>query len=118
VTVLPDSDTDGLRDFIDPDDDNDTFSDLEERIADTDPLNNTSFLWLRIDRTTSPFVQTLSFPSSSNRTYFLQSRTSLYSSVWTTGKTNIFGSGGVIAIPRTNAVDLKYFRLGVEPPAN
>ncbi|MEM7392544.1 MAG: hypothetical protein AAF492_09350, partial [Verrucomicrobiota bacterium] len=116
VTALPDNDNDGLRDFVDPDDDNDGVSDEEEEIADTDPFDAGSFLRLQISRTTTNGVQRVEFPTSSNRNYFLQNKTNLMSDPWMTVLTNIPGSGGLISIPRTSAVERIYFRVGVERP--
>ncbi|MEM7394720.1 MAG: DUF11 domain-containing protein, partial [Verrucomicrobiota bacterium] len=115
-TALPDFDSDGLRDFVDPDDDNDGVSDEDEFIADTDPFDDTSFFWLSVSRSPTPSVQLLTFPSSSNRIYFIQSKTNLFDPTWTTELTNRPGMGGLMNLPRTNAVDLKYYRIGVERP--
>ncbi|MEM7396893.1 MAG: DUF11 domain-containing protein, partial [Verrucomicrobiota bacterium] len=114
VTTLSDFDSDGRPDFVDPDDDNDRVSDVDEAIADTDPFDVNSFLQLLIEKTASQTVHNLTFPSSSNRTYFIQGRTNLYSGSWMTAKTNIPGTGGLLTIPQTNTVPLKYFRIGVE----
>ncbi|MEM7395716.1 MAG: DUF11 domain-containing protein, partial [Verrucomicrobiota bacterium] len=117
VTTLPDFDNDGMKDFVDPDDDNDEVPDEDEAVADTDPFDASSLLWLRIDRTSTQTVQTLTFPTSGNRQYFIQSRTNLLSDIWTTPQTNISGTGGLLVIPQTNeASDVKYFRVGVEFP--
>ncbi|MEM7394108.1 MAG: hypothetical protein AAF492_17350, partial [Verrucomicrobiota bacterium] len=111
-----DTDGDGLPDKTDPDDDNDGVSDEDETIADTDPLDDTSFLWLNISQTTTASVQLITFPSSTNRVYLLQSKTNLLDPIWSTELTNMPGTGGFMSVPRTNAVELKYYRVGVEVP--
>ncbi|MEM7395394.1 MAG: DUF11 domain-containing protein, partial [Verrucomicrobiota bacterium] len=115
-TTLPDFDNDGLKDFVDPDDDNDTVSDEDEAIADTDPRDPDAFLWVRVDRTAMSSVQTLTFPSSSNRSYFIQTRTNLMIPPWETHQTNIPGTGDMLVFPRTNDLDLRYYRIGVTVP--
>ncbi|MEM7395059.1 MAG: hypothetical protein AAF492_22235, partial [Verrucomicrobiota bacterium] len=114
--VIGDNDNDGIPDPIDPDDDNDGVPDAEEFVADTDPLDDTSFLWLGVRRTTTSMVQQLLFPSSSRRNYFIQYKTNLFDAIWMTELTNLPGTGGLLLFPRTNMVELKYYRIGVEIP--
>ncbi|MEM7393471.1 MAG: DUF11 domain-containing protein, partial [Verrucomicrobiota bacterium] len=116
-TTLSNSDGDGLLDFVDPDDDNDSVPDDQETIAGTDPLDSNSFLWIQIDPSATQDVQTLTFPSATGRTYFIQCKTNLFVDPWVTTKTNIPGSGGMLIIPQTNnTVDRKYYRIGVTFP--
>ncbi|MEM7395676.1 MAG: hypothetical protein AAF492_25370, partial [Verrucomicrobiota bacterium] len=114
-TVLPDTDGDGLANPADPDDDNDFFSDLEESIADTDPLDASSYLWVEVERTTTQGVFRLTFPTSANRQYFIQSSSNLFHG-WTTVISSMSGSGGFMACPVMSDEDSRYFRVGVESP--
>ncbi|MEM7391243.1 MAG: LamG-like jellyroll fold domain-containing protein, partial [Verrucomicrobiota bacterium] len=115
VTTLPDFDGDGLRDFVDPDDDNDGVSDEEEAIADTDPADPDSFLWVTIQRTPMSAIQRIQFPSSSNRIYFIQARTNLFNGGWETIRTNIPGTGAIMDVPESTPHALRYYRVGVKP---
>jgi len=116
VTIIPDSDNDGVANPVDPDDDNDGFDDLSEAIANTNPTDPGSFLWLGIMRTLAAPVQTIVFATSTGRTYRIQGTTNLFTGPWVDVKTNIPGSGGITNIPETNGTDRLYYRIGVESP--
>ncbi|MEM7391523.1 MAG: DUF11 domain-containing protein, partial [Verrucomicrobiota bacterium] len=116
VTALPDFDGDGLPDYRDPDDDNDTYPDDEERLADTDPYDPNSLLWIRVDRTAARDIFTLTHPSSSNRSYFIQDAINLLNPVWTTIRTNLVGTGHIMVHSVTNQTRTRYFRIGVASP--
>ncbi|MEM7396719.1 MAG: hypothetical protein AAF492_30690, partial [Verrucomicrobiota bacterium] len=73
-------------------------------------------LWVQIDRSPTPSVHLISFPTSAHRIYFVQARTNLLAGGWTTARTNISGLGSVMAIPHTNTQPLTYFRVGVNTP--
>jgi hypothetical protein len=84
LTVLPDTDADGLPDawetsrgVTDPaaDPDLDTMSNLSEYLAGTDPQNGQSYL--RVDRITSSGNARLEFMATSNTTYTVQRRNAL-----------------------------------------
>jgi len=116
VTVIPDSDNDGIANPADPDDDNDNFPDTSEYIANTDSLDSNSFLWVRIMRSGTTDIQRLMFPASTGRTYRIQGATNLTTAPWLDVRTNIPGTNGFLVIPDTNGLNRMYYRIGVESP--
>lgn len=142
TTVVTDYDNDLDPDFHDPDDDNDlmpdfweiqfglnstnasdaagfadsdSFTNLEEYIADTDPTSELSYL--KVDVISGP-PPTFGFQSSTGRLYTIESSVDLPAETWTPvpGLSNFFGIGG--ADLRTNsspATHLQY-RLNVQLP--
>ncbi|MEM7391584.1 MAG: DUF2341 domain-containing protein, partial [Verrucomicrobiota bacterium] len=116
VTFLPDSDGDGIANPADPDDDNDRFPDESEVIANTDPYDPNSFLWVRIARTGDRLVRTLTFPASASRTYQIESSPDLNSNNWSVLQNNIPGTNGLLSIDDTNANQRVYYRIGVRSP--
>jgi hypothetical protein len=91
-------------------------NDCEEMIANTDPMDPNSVLWLQIMRTGTPDVQQLRFPTSIGRTYRIDSSTNLYSNDWSTVFSNLPGLGSNMNLIHTNQADRMYYRIGVESP--
>lgn len=82
VTFLADSDDDGLLDITDPDDDNDGFSDVDESVFGTNPLDAGSRYSVALTYPSPvPGMVRLSFPTALGRTYTVESSVSLSS--WT-----------------------------------
>jgi hypothetical protein len=88
LTVLPDADTNGLPDdWIgvndDPlgDADGDGLNNLDEYRAGTNPTNALSYL--KIEQSSAPGSNTLSFLALSNKTYTVEFTEALGSDVWT-----------------------------------
>ncbi|MEM7393488.1 MAG: LamG-like jellyroll fold domain-containing protein, partial [Verrucomicrobiota bacterium] len=116
VTTLPDSDGDGVANPADPDDDNDNMSDVAEEIANTDPLDPMSFLWVAIDDSGTTDVRRLTFLSALGRTYHIEAATNLYTGPWWVVRSNIAGSGSLTTMADTNSMDRVYYRIGVTSP--
>jgi hypothetical protein len=92
-----DSDNDGLTGWdegrvhgTDPDNpysDNDTMNDGDEVIAGTDPLSDTSYLYLGLSDITDDAIS-FYWPSVAGRTYRVQYNTNLVEGLWTTAVTS------------------------------
>ncbi|MEM7396984.1 MAG: hypothetical protein AAF492_32055, partial [Verrucomicrobiota bacterium] len=115
-TTIPDSDGDGIANPGDPDDDNDGFSDDAETLANTDPFDPDSFLWVRIQQTGLQTVHTLTFPTALGRTYSLERSTNLFVGGWMQVRTNISGTGALLNLLDTNQAGRVYYRVGVRSP--
>ncbi len=111
VTSLPDNDLDGTPDLLDPDDDNDQQTDLDETLFGTDPLNPSSFYQLSISQS-SPTIINLSFATHTGRRYSVESSSDLIN--WNP-VTVQSGTGNVIslAIDHAEAAPRLFYRLGV-----
>ncbi|MEM7396804.1 MAG: hypothetical protein AAF492_31125, partial [Verrucomicrobiota bacterium] len=101
----------------DPNDDNDLMSDVEEIIANTDPLDPDSFLWVQIDPSSNLFFQNLTFPASTGRTYRIEGATNLYTGPWMILQSNLTAlTNGLLIVPDSNDQGRLYYRVGVESP--
>ena len=97
--------------------DGDRHTDLQEYIADTNPKDIESYLWLSISRTTNTAVQQLEFPSSLNREYWVESAPDLSGDSFAPASPIFTGEGGLTLWNVTNSLvgDL-YYRIRVTLP--
>jgi len=139
--LLPDTDSDGVADFADPDDDGDgmpdtwellhsfnridsadaaldadldSFTNLDEYIADTNPHDDASYL--RIDAVSGSDPVQILLNSSAARVYTLQFIDQLSAGAWSNvaGQVNQSGTGaGLIMIDATTETNRSY-RIGVK----
>ena len=108
--------TDGTADFIDSD--SDSMNNWQEWVADTDPLNPTSALRL-LSPVANPPVVTLTWQSSTNRTYSVQSAASSTGQVcFTAIASNIPGRSGTTSFTNANALGPGpvLYRVAVQRP--
>ena len=99
------------------DSDGDGLSNGEEYIADTDPDDGGDIPVLMIESTSDATVSQLMFDTSDQRMYHIDFRSSVETGSWSTAVFEFLGAGGMMTIPRTNAVEaIGYYRLGVELP--
>jgi len=107
---------DGTADYTDSDDDG--LNNYQEWIAGTNPTNSLSVLvMLPPVPTNNPSGLILGWESVSNRTYFLQTSTSLGAQpVFSTIQSNIVGLSGITSYTDTNAVGNSpyFYRVGVQ----
>ncbi len=99
------------------DPDHDTFCTFDEYIADTHPADGLSYLRVGAVRLGAS-VQVEFLPSSPNRVYTLQHRTSLTEGTWADvpGATRVTGTGGTQPLAGTPAGDGGHYRVEVELP--
>ncbi|MEM7395113.1 MAG: hypothetical protein AAF492_22505, partial [Verrucomicrobiota bacterium] len=116
VTVLPDTDGDAIANPGDPDDDNDGSPDEDEIIANTHPTDPDSFLSIRATPTGTTDVHRITFPTSTGRTYRIESSDDLYADHWSVVESNLPGHGGLHSIVRTGEAARVYYRIAVESP--
>jgi hypothetical protein len=99
------------------DSDGDSATDGDEVIADTDPMDETSYL--HITAISNPVPLMVYFESSAARLYSLQGRESLVTGQWSRveGATNHTGAGGADSLDDTNQPPQgPFYRLEVELP--
>jgi uncharacterized repeat protein (TIGR01451 family) len=116
VTLIPDSDGDGVNNPLDLDDDNDHFPDRSEYIANTDSLDPASYFWVQIAQRVDQRARDLSFLGSTGRVYRIERSTNLFAGPWVEAHTNILGLSGLMIMADTNDADRLYYRVGVEMP--
>lgn len=143
VSVLPDLDADGLPDSSDPDDDNDglsdqfeelhfggstngvpeadddgdTFVNLAEQLAGTDPTNGASFF--HVGSFTTGDSGAVTFDSVTGRLYTLQYCADLLAgNTWSnvTGQVDVPGTGAGLSLSDPSASESRLYRLQVTPP--
>ena len=109
--LLPDDDSDA-----DIDRDGDFMTNLEEYLADTNPTNSLSYLSFSEVLFTNPAHFTLSWPSSSNRRYIIETCTNLLTATWTNLASDVQGSGSTNTLVTTNGENTTvYFRIKTGP---
>ena len=138
---LPDADSDGIPNDIDPDDDNDGIPDLWELahglnpllndiagnpdsdeydnwfeyVADTDPLDGNVFQTYQMAPGTG--TPTIRFSTSANRYYTVEFRDDLTSGSWADLVVPVFlGTGSEMAVPDPAAGSQRYYRLRIQLP--
>ncbi|VGO12338.1 hypothetical protein PDESU_00890 [Pontiella desulfatans] len=96
--------------------DGDAFTDLQEYIADTDPDDTNSFLWIAIAQSTNTGIHELSFPSSAEREYWIESTTNLVIPFSPTSPA-FPGEGGIMLRDTTNSLSPnRHYRVRVTLP--
>jgi hypothetical protein len=145
VTIDVDTDGDGIPDVLDPDDDNDgmpdvwetdkgldplsavgddgadgdpdgdRFPNLSEYVADTDPRDGESYLWVGIEKTDNGIR--LTFEARSGRQYRLLRAADLrLTNAWP-ALTNLgSGKGTAVTVVDREPAPCRYYRVGVSLP--
>ena len=111
VTALadPDSDGDGLADWVDSDDDNDGQSDADEIAFGTDPLDPSSFFKPLLTRAAVPaHGYELTFPAAVGITYRVEFSTTLEG--WEELSTHV-GAGQPVSVPLPGAEPAMFYRV-------
>lgn len=95
------------------DSDGDEFSNLEEYIAGTDPLDDESYF--RMTDLTTQDGRSVEFLSISGRVYSLFAASNFFDGVLWHIVTQAPGSNGVMTLTDTNTAARRYYRIAVEP---
>jgi exonuclease III len=116
VTFLADTDGDGLPDITDLDDDNDGFSDVDESVFGTNPLDASSRYAMSLTYPSpAPGVVRLGFPTALGRNYTVES--SLNLSNWTAvGNYPGTGNPQVVEVAVNPLEKQKFYRIRATLP--
>ncbi|MEM7393368.1 MAG: thrombospondin type 3 repeat-containing protein [Verrucomicrobiota bacterium] len=98
------------------DTDGDGMEDCAEICAGTDPFDANDFLWVHIDYLVSNGVNQLTFPTISNRVYWIEINSNLLSNGWNTIRSNLPGLGTNRVESHTSTAERIYYRIGVDTP--
>ena len=94
--------------------DDDTFSNLDEFIAQTQPTNKESYFQIeRIDFSAGSRIE---FQSATGRTYSARFATDLVSPSWQDLGDGVEGTDGILTITDTNSAEYRVYRLRVTRP--
>lgn len=109
--------TDGREDGADQDPDNDTFINIDEYTADTDPTNNLSYISLD-DMDQGAAGRDIMFWGSARRIYDLLYATNLVPGAWQSLQGEFYGDGGTNSTIVTDpgAAPWRIYRLRVRTP--
>jgi len=111
----PDNDGDGIPDDVDPDDDNDGMSDVDEAIAGTDPKDENSKPETR-DVALGVGGFHLSFGSVSGRLYDVLYKDDLFDPTWLMLVNDVAGDGSVMEVLDSEGVRRRFYRIRVRLP--
>jgi uncharacterized repeat protein (TIGR01451 family) len=128
VNAALDTDGDGMPDWWEEehfggptnavagsDADGDGITDDGEYLADTNPHDNDSFLFIE-DVTRVPAPVKIEWPTSPVRKYRIQTTEHLTGGTWSNLASGIQGDGGVQSVTDTNPPSSRHYRIGSELP--
>jgi len=107
--------TDGRTDGADSDPDADTYVNIDEYTADTEPTNSASYIRFDSAWLTATNLS-LEFWSSARRLYELQFATDLPADAWQNLVNEFYGTGGQTIVEDTNSNARVIYRLKVRKP--